>query len=200
MPAGPSEVLILADDTAPPRWVAADLLAQAEHGPDSVCLLVTPSPSLAQAVAKEVDALAQGLATREVALESLERFGTILVARDLAACVAFANRFAPEHLQIVTATPEDLLPQIIHAGSIFLGPHSPVAAGDYAAGPNHVLPTAGYARAYSGLSVQAFTRTIQVQHLSRQGLRALGEAIVTLAQVEGLPAHAQAVQVRLEEA
>ena len=199
LPAGPSEVLILADETAPARWVAADLLAQAEHGPDSVCLLVTPSLTLAQAVAAEVLSLAQGLPTQEVALKALADAGAILVGRDWEACLAFANRFAPEHLEVMAAAPEGLLPQIAHAGSIFLGAHTPVAAGDYAVGPNHVLPTAGHARAYSALSVAAFTRTVQVQSLSPQGLRSLGEAIITLAEVEGLPAHAQSIRVRLEE-
>ncbi|MGC8838962.1 MAG: histidinol dehydrogenase [Anaerolineae bacterium] len=198
LPAGPSEVLILADETAPPRWVAADLLAQAEHGPDSVCLLVTTSPALAQAVAQEVRALARGIPTGERALAALERNGGLLVARDMDAAVGFANRFAPEHLQLVVRDPGALLPQVTCAGSIFLGAHSPVAAGDYATGPNHVLPTAGAARAFSGLSLWSFLRIVPVQRLAPQGLAAVGEAVVRLAQAEGLPAHAQAVQVRLE--
>jgi histidinol dehydrogenase len=200
LPAGPSEVLILADEAAPPRWVAADLLAQAEHGPDSVCLLVTTSPALAQAVAREVQALARSIPTGERALAALERNGALLVARDLDAAVEFANRFAPEHLQIVVRDPETILPRVTHAGSVFLGAHSPVAAGDYASGPNHVLPTAGAARSYGGLSLWAFLRLVPVQRLTPQALADLGEAVVRLAQAEGLPGHAQAVRVRLEEA
>ncbi|MGQ9593143.1 MAG: histidinol dehydrogenase [Anaerolineae bacterium] len=199
LPAGPSEVLILADETAPPRWVAADLLAQAEHGPDSSCLLVTTSSALARAVAQEVQVLSQGIPTGTQALATLERNGALLVARDLDAAVEFANRFAPEHLQIMVRDPESLLPKVAHAGSIFLGAHSPVAAGDYATGPNHVLPTAGAARSFAGLSLWAFVRIVPVQRLTSQGLAALEEAILRLAQAEGLPAHAQAVQVRLEE-
>jgi histidinol dehydrogenase len=200
LPAGPSEVLILADEAASPRWVAADLLAQAEHGPDSVCLLVTTSPALAQAVAREVQALARSIPTGERALAALERNGALLVARDLDAAVEFANRFAPEHLQIVVRDPETILPRVTHAGSVFLGAHSPVAAGDYASGPNHVLPTAGAARSYGGLSLWAFLRLVPVQRLTPQALADLGEAVVRLAQAEGLPGHAQAVRVRLEEA
>lgn len=199
LPAGPSEVLILADETAPPRWVAADLLAQAEHGPDSVCLLVTTSRALARAVAEEVQVLARGIPTGERALAALERNGALLVVRDMDAAVEFANRFAPEHLEIVVRDPEALLPRVTCAGSIFLGAHSPVAAGDYATGPNHVLPTGGAARAFSGLSLRDFVRVVPVQRLAPQGLADLGETVVRLAQAEGLPAHALAVRVRLEE-
>ncbi|NLE77543.1 MAG: histidinol dehydrogenase [Chloroflexi bacterium] len=199
MPAGPSEVLILADESAPARWVAADLLAQAEHGPDSVCLLVTPSARLAQAVAHEVAQMVGGLATRAADQESLARNGAILLVDSLEEGMDFANRFAAEHLQIIAAEPERWLAGVTQAGSVFLGPWSPVALGDYASGPNHVLPTAGHARAYSALGVEAFTRTIQVQAVTAPGLRRLAPAVAALAQVEGLPAHARAVQVRLEE-
>lgn len=200
LPAGPSEVCIVADATAPPRWVAADLLAQAEHGPDSVCLLVTTSRALGEAVAQEVPVMARTLPTGERALEALERNGAILVARDLDEALAFTNRFAPEHLQLAVQDAEALLPQVRHAGSIFLGFHSPVAAGDYAVGPNHVLPTAGAARAFAGLSLGAFLRVVPVQRLAPEGVAALGDTVMRLAEAEGLPAHALAVRVRLEEA
>jgi histidinol dehydrogenase len=161
---------------------------------------VTTSSTLARAVAREVQALARSIPTGERALAALERNGALLVARDLDAAVEFANRFAPEHLQIVVRDPETILPRVTHAGSVFLGAHSPVAAGDYASGPNHVLPTAGAARSYGGLSLWAFLRLVPVQRLTPQALADLGEAVVRLAQAEGLPGHAQAVRVRLEEA
>jgi len=196
MPAGPSEVLVIADDSAQPRFVAADLLAQAEHDPLAQALLVTDSAALAQQVAA---ALTQQMATlsRLGILEQSIRAARILVVGDLAQAVAIAEAYAPEHLIIETRAPRALLAQIHNAGSVFLGHWSPETLGDYCAGPNHVLPTYGYARAYSGLSVADFQRRMSVQEVSPEGLRALGPTATTLARLEGLDAHAAAVDIRL---
>ena len=198
MPAGPSEVLIIADEAADPRLVAADMLAQAEHGETSPCFLATPSTQLAEAVAREYELQLADLPTREVAEQALEEQGAILVADDIEDCVAFANRYAPEHLQLVTEDNRRLLDRVSHAGSVFLGPYSAVAAGDYATGGNHVLPTGGYARMFSALSVDSFTRLMQVQELDAGGLRSIKNAVVRLAEAEGLMAHRRAVEIRFE--
>jgi histidinol dehydrogenase len=199
MPAGPTEVVIIADDTANPRFVAADLLAQAEHGEYSACVLVTPSRPLAGAVSEEVDRQLAQLATREVAGKAIERYGLALLADDLEACVAFANRYAPEHLEVMTADSRKLLESITHTGSVFLGAYAPEPAGDYASGTNHVLPTNRYARMFSPLSVDSFVRQVQVQEISRSGLARIREAVTTLAGVEGFAAHQRAIEVRFEE-
>jgi len=199
MPAGPTEVVIIADDTANPRFVAADLLAQAEHGEHSACVLVTPSRRLAAAVSDEVDRQLARLETREVAGKAIERYGLALLAGDLEACVAFANRYAPEHLEVMTADSRTLLGGITHTGSVFLGAYAPEPAGDYASGTNHVLPTNRYARMFSALSVDAFVRQVQVQEISRSGLARIRQAVTTLAGVEGFAAHQRAVEVRFEE-
>ncbi|MEW5762143.1 MAG: histidinol dehydrogenase [Bacillota bacterium] len=197
VPAGPSEVVIVADATADPEWVAADLLAQAEHDTLARCLLLTPVPELAQAVAGEAARQAAQLPRREFIAEALEAFGGIVVTRDLAEAVELANRFAPEHLELLVADPLVWLGRVRNAGAVFLGPYAPVPVGDYAAGPNHVLPTGGTARFASALGTEAFVKRINVAGLDRAGLAALAGAVVTLAEAEGLAAHAAAVRARL---
>ena len=197
MPAGPSEVMVIADADADPNFVAADLLAQAEHDPRAQALLVTPSAALAQAVAAAVERQAATLSRRAILEHSL-RASRALVVADLESAVAVANAYAAEHLILEVREPRALLKHIINAGSVFLGAWSPEPMGDYCSGTNHVLPTYGYARAYSGLGVPDYLKRITVQELTPDGLRALGPTAVTLARLEGLDAHAAAVTCRLQ--
>lgn len=197
MPAGPSEVLVLADDSASAEFVASDLLSQAEHGTDSQVILVTTSATLANAVAAEVERQLASLGRADIAREAIGHSRAIIV-NDLDEAVAVSNRYAPEHLIVQTADPRALLANIINAGSVFLGPWTPESVGDYCSGTNHVLPTYGFARNYSGLGVEQFLRSMTVQEVSREGLAGLGPAVVTLAGLEGLDAHANAVTLRLE--
>jgi histidinol dehydrogenase len=196
-PPGPSEILIIADDTAPAAFVAADLLSQAEHGEDSAAILLTPSSRLAQEVATAVAQQLPTLATAERASAALERYGMILVTEDLDACVCFANMYAPEHLEIMTADPWAVSARISNAGSIFLGPYSPVTMGDYLSGTNHVIPTGGYARMFSPLSVDEFVKKLEVQELTRQALQTLQDPLRALTAAEGFVAHQHAVDIRL---
>lgn len=196
MPAGPSEVLIIADYSAEPVVLASDMIAQAEHDPQSISVLVTDDEDLAIATRAEVEKQALEAARREIVKKSLER-AAILVAGSMEEAVAFSNNFAPEHLEIIVRDPMDVLGKIRNAGSVFLGPYTPVAAGDYASGTNHVLPTSGYARAFSGLNVDAFVKKITVQKISKEGLSLLKDAITILAEAEGLDAHAESVRKRL---
>ncbi len=196
MPAGPSEVLIIADYSAEPVVLASDMIAQAEHDPQSISVLVTDDEDLAIATRAEVEKQAKEAARREIVKKSLER-AAILVAGSMEEAVAFSNNFAPEHLEIIVRDPMDVLGKIRNAGSVFLGPYTPVAAGDYASGTNHVLPTSGYARAFSGLNVDAFVKKITVQKISKEGLSLLKDAITILAEAEGLDAHAESVRKRL---
>jgi histidinol dehydrogenase len=190
--AGPTEILIIAAE-GDPRYLAADLLAQAEHDVDATALLLTTSRRLATAVAKEVERQLATLPTAAVAAQSIARNSAIVVVRSIEEAVEISNRFAPEHLSIPDAR---LLAGIEHAGSVFVGPYSPEAAGDYASGPNHVLPTSGAARVRGGLAVTDFVKVISVQQLSAAGLARLKPSIVTLARAEGLEAHARSVEVR----
>jgi len=196
LPAGPSEVLVVADDTARADFVAADLLAQAEHDGQAQAILVTPSRKLAQSTAAAVQSQMAGLSRRSILDKSLASSRCIVVP-DLDTAIRVANAYAAEHLILEVAEPRRWVPQIHNAGSIFLGMWSPEPLGDYCSGTNHVLPTYGYARAYSGLSVLDFVKRITVQELSPAGLRALGPTAVTLAELEGLDAHANAVTRRL---
>lgn len=196
LPAGPSEVMVIADDSARPEFVAADLLAQAEHDPLSQALLLTPSRALAEAVRDAALRLAGALSRQSILKESLSR-SRILLVRDLDEAMALANAYAPEHLLLQCAEPRMRLTQVRAAGSVFLGPWSPEPMGDYCSGTNHVLPTYGFARAYSGLSILDFLRRITVQELTPAGLRELGPVAHTLAHLEGLDAHALAVELRL---
>ena len=197
MPAGPSEVLVIADAAADARIVAADLLSQAEHGPDSQVLLLAPDTALLAAVAAEVERQCVLLPRAATARHALAQSRLIEVA-DLAQAVAVSNAYAPEHLILHVAEPRALLPLIESAGSVFLGAWSPESVGDYCSGTNHVLPTDGHARAWSGVSVASFQKQITVQELSPAGLRAIGPCALTLARAEGLEAHAQAVALRLQ--
>jgi histidinol dehydrogenase len=197
LPAGPSEVMVIADDTARPDFVAADLLAQAEHDGQAQALLVTPSRRLAEDAAAAVQTQLRGLSRRAILDKSLASSRCIVVP-DLDTAVQVANEYAAEHLILEIHEPRRWLPQIYNAGSIFLGAWSPEPMGDYCSGTNHVLPTYGYARAYSGLSVLDFVKGVTVQELTPAGLRSLGPVAVTLAQLEGLDAHANAVTRRLD--
>ncbi|HKC16157.1 MAG TPA: histidinol dehydrogenase [Steroidobacteraceae bacterium] len=197
MPAGPSEVMVIADETASATFVALDLLAQAEHDPHAQALLLTTSAELADRVAARVAQLVPGQPRRAVLEKSLAA-ARLIVVPDLATAVAIAETYAPEHLLVQTRAPRALLGSISTAGAVFLGAWSPEPLGDYCSGTNHVLPTNGYARAYSGLGVGDFMRSMVVQELSAAGLEQLGPAAATLARLEGLEAHAAAVEARLE--
>jgi histidinol dehydrogenase len=196
MAAGPSELLVIADATAAPAFVAADLLSQAEHGADSQVLLVTTDERLARQVLAALAAQLVQLPRRAIAAQALEH-ARVIVVEDLDAAAEVSNRYAPEHLSVQTAAPRALLPQLRNAGSVFLGPWSPETAGDYASGTNHVLPTYGQARSVSGLGVDHFRRRMSVQELSEDGLRAIADTLQALAGLEGLEAHAQAVRIRV---
>jgi histidinol dehydrogenase len=197
LPAGPSEVLVIADDSADPRFVAADLLAQAEHDTIAQVVLVTTSAALASAVEAEAAVQAQRLSRRTIVDESMGHSRVILV-EDLDTAVQVSNEYAPEHLIVQTRDPRALLAQVQSAGSVFLGAWSPESMGDYCSGTNHVLPTYGYARSYSGVSLLEFQKRITVQELSAAGLRALGPTAITLSGLEGLDAHGNAVKLRLD--
>jgi histidinol dehydrogenase len=197
MPAGPSEVLVIADESANPVFVAADLLAQAEHSSDAQVLLVTVSRAFAEACVSELARQLARLPRREIAACAIAE-SRVVVVPDLATAMDVANAYAPEHLILQVANPRGLLPRVRNAGSIFLGAWTPETMGDYCSGTNHVLPTYGHARAYSGLSVLDFVKRITVQELTADGLRELGPTAMTLARLESLDAHAHAVAVRLD--
>jgi histidinol dehydrogenase len=197
LPAGPSEVLIIGDRSADAEFIAADLLSQCEHGPDSQAILITDSRALADAVVAQVDAQLSTLTRREVASKAVAHSRAIVVS-SLKTALELSNRYAPEHLILHLNAAREFLPQVRHAGSVFLGPWAPETIGDYCSGTNHVLPTYGYARAYSGVSVMSFLKTMTVQELSPLGLRDIAPCALALAAAEGLDAHAQAVQRRIE--
>jgi len=196
IPAGPSEILIIADSTANPSVIASDLLAQAEHDPSSWVILLTTSKSLAFAVEKEVDVQLELLSRREIARSSAQNHGFIVIVGDVEEAVNYANTIAPEHLEILTKAPSKVLNGIRNAGAVFLGEYSPVAFGDYSAGMSHVLPTGGYAKTYSGLSTKDFVKIMSFLKCSEQGYSKLKETTVTLAKLEGLDAHARSVAIR----
>lgn len=196
MPAGPSEVLVIADSSANPAFIAADLLSQAEHGPDSQVVLVTPDEDIAKAVSIEVDKQLTQLSRQGIAEKALQE-SRLIVTKDLDQCITISNRYGPEHLIIQTQNADDLVEQITSAGSIFLGDWSPESAGDYASGTNHVLPTYGYTATYSSLGLADFQKRMTVQKLSPEGLQAIGNAVELMAQAEQLTAHKQAVTLRL---
>lgn len=198
MPAGPSEVMVMADSTASPRYVAADLLSQAEHGPDSQAILVTDNVAFARSVAEEVKNLTARLSRQESVAGSLSQ-SRLIVLRSRGEMIEFANEYASEHLIISMSEPWDVAAEITSAGSVFIGNHSPESAGDYASGTNHTLPTSGWAKSYSGVNIDSFMKKITYQELTRDGLRSLSDVIVTMADAEGLDAHALAVKVRLGE-
>lgn len=196
MPAGPSEVAVLADGTANPVFVASDLLSQAEHGADSQAILITTSEELLKQVEAEVVRQLEELPRKEIAQKALESSKLILV-KDMQEAIRMTNEYAPEHLIIETENYMEVAGQIINAGSVFLGSYSPESAGDYASGTNHTLPTNGYAKAYSGVSLDSFIRKITFQEITREGIRQIGPAIQTLAANEHLDAHKNAITVRL---
>jgi histidinol dehydrogenase len=196
--AGPSEIIVLADDTADPRFVAADLLSQAEHDEMASAVLVTPSERLAAAVAAELKRQAATLPRRDIAERSLEQYGAILTVGSLEEGVAVVNRLAPEHLEVIVGDPLRWLGRIENAGAIFVGPCSPEPVGDYFAGPNHILPTNGTARFSSPLNVDDFVKKSSLIRYSREALARDAAGIATLARHEGLEAHARAVEIRLE--
>jgi len=199
MPAGPSEVLVIADEHASAEFVAADLLSQAEHGADSQVLLVTDSAALPDRVREAIDVQLRGLSRRSIATAALDA-SLAIVVRDIETAVDISNRYAPEHLILQVRNARGLLGRIRNAGSVFLGEWTPEAVGDYCSGTNHVLPTYGHARSYSGLGVDQFLRQMTVQELTRAGLAALGDTVIELAGLEGLDAHAAAVIRRLGDA
>jgi len=196
MPAGPSEVVVLADDSANPAFIAADLLSQAEHGADSQVILITDSPGLIEEVMGAVKEQLKTLPRRDIAKLALQHCRLILL-NDLEEGMAFVNAYAPEHLILATAIPAEQAEKVINAGSVFLGAYSPESAGDYASGTNHVLATNGYARSFSGVSVESFLKKITFQQLTADGLAGIGEAIERMAEAEGLVAHQRAVSIRL---
>jgi histidinol dehydrogenase len=198
MPAGPSEVLVIADEDASAGFVASDLLAQAEHGIDSQVILVTTSSVLAGGVNEAVEQQLAGLSRRDIVREALE-YARIIVVDDLDTAIEVSNSYAPEHLILQCSDARSVLPSIRNAGSVFLGAWTPESVGDYCSGTNHVLPTYGYARSYGGLGVEDFMRCMTVQELTRDGLESLEKTVVTLAGLEGLDAHAAAVTLRLED-
>jgi histidinol dehydrogenase len=196
MPAGPSEVMVLADGTADPDFVAADFLSQAEHGPDSQAILVCTSEAVADAAIAAIARQTASLGRGEVILKALANSRAI-VLQDRSAIVDFVNEYAPEHLIVSMTEPWEIADKVVAAGSIFIGNYSPESAGDYASGTNHTLPTSGWAHSFSGLNLDAFMRKMTVQEISKDGLRRLGGTIRTMALAEGLDAHAAAVEVRL---
>ena len=198
MVAGPSEVLVIADESANPQYVAADLLSQAEHDKLASAVLLTDSADLAQRVDGEIVRQTEYLSRGEIMETSLRDFGCAIVCGDLGKCVEIANEIAPEHLEIVTRNPRELLPQIKNAGAVFLGEYTPEPLGDYLAGPDHVLPTSGTARFFSPLSVDSFLKTMSVLEYDRASLETISGEIIALAQAEKLTAHANSIQVRFE--
>lgn len=197
--AGPSEIIVLADDSADPGYVAADLLSQAEHDEMASAVLVTPSPALAQAVQQELERQVALLPRRAIAEQSLADYGAILTVDSLEAGIDIVNRMAPEHLEVIVREPFQYLGKIENAGAIFLGPYSSESVGDYFAGPNHVLPTNGTARFSSALSVDDFIKKSSVIYYSKEALLRDAGQIAALARFEGLTAHARAVEIRVEK-
>ncbi|HIH0877138.1 TPA: histidinol dehydrogenase [Vibrio cholerae] len=198
MPAGPSEVLVIADETAYADFIAADLLSQAEHGPDSQVVLVTPSPVLADQVTDAVQQQLKVLSRVSIAEKALAS-SLIIIAESLTQAVSISNYYGPEHLIVQTRNPRELVPLLDNAGSIFLGDWSPESVGDYASGTNHVLPTYGYTRTYSSLGLADFSKRMTVQELTADGLQLLAPTVVTMAEAEGLDAHKRAVTIRVEK-
>lgn len=198
MPAGPSEQLVIADETCIPKFVAADLLSQAEHGPDSQVFLVSDSKKVIKEVNKEIDAQLLMLPRKEIATQALKNSKAIYL-KDIDECIAFSNVYAPEHLILAVENPVLHSRKVVNAGSIFLGNYSSESSGDYATGPNHTLPTSGYAKSYSGVSLDSFVKKITFQQVDEDGLASIGAAVEIMAETEGLYAHKNAVTLRLGE-
>jgi histidinol dehydrogenase len=199
MPAGPSEVLVLADETANPRLIASDMVSQAEHGADSVAGLITTSEKLAREVQGILAKTASGTERGEIIAKALEKYGFIITCKDIAEAVELANVFAPEHVEVMTRNPEKTAEKITSAGLILVGSYSPVALSDYGSGTNHVLPTGGFGSAYSGLSALDFARRVNIVESSREGLQGVRERVKVLTEAENLPNHYKAVEARFEK-
>jgi histidinol dehydrogenase len=198
--AGPSEIVIVADETANPAFVAADMLAQAEHDEDAFVVTIADSESLAKKINEEVTRQMEEVPKKAIATKSLEKNGQIIIVKDLDDAINISNEIAPEHLSLNVRSPRKLLEKVKSAGSVFLGDYSAVAAGDYCTGPNHILPTGGGAKVISGLSVDDFFKKIYYQNVSKEELRKLSKTVITMAHVEGLAAHALSIERRLEKA
>lgn len=198
MPAGPSEVLVIADETAEPAFVAADLLSQAEHGPDSQVILLTTSETLAENVNSAVEEQLEKLPRKEIAVQSLNN-SKVIVLKSIDEAIALSNYYAPEHLILACNNAEDIAKGITNAGSVFIGNYSPESVGDYASGTNHTLPTNGFASAYSGVSLDSFVKKITFQQLTKEGLQNIGDTVMTMAEAEGLDAHKNAIAIRLKK-
>ena len=196
--AGPSEILVLADETATPRYVAADLLSQAEHDEMASAILVTTSKTLAEEVLKEIDGFLKELSRAEIIQKSLDQYGFILLADNMADAIDAVNAIASEHLEIVTANPFEVMTKVRNAGAIFIGEYSSEPLGDYFAGPNHVLPTNGTAKFFSALSVDDFIKKSSIVYYSREALEPIHEDIIAFAEAEKLTAHANSIRVRFE--
>lgn len=198
MPAGPSEVLVIADETADPEFIAADLLSQAEHGPDSQVILVTSSQTIADQTATAIERQLRQLTRADIAQQALAS-SLLIVTETLLQCVPISNQYGPEHLIVQTCEPRELVPLLDNAGSIFLGKWSPESVGDYASGTNHVLPTYGYTRTYSSLGLADFSKRMTIQELSADGLLGIAKTVTTIAAAEGLDAHKHAVTIRVNK-
>ncbi|MDT8444923.1 MAG: histidinol dehydrogenase [Desulfuromonadales bacterium] len=199
MIAGPSEILVINDGSGDPAHIAADLLSQAEHDELAAAILITTDEAFGRQVAEALESQLEQLSRAVIARQSIDSFGAIILARDLAEAAAFSNEIAPEHLELAVADPFALLPQIRHAGAVFLGHHTPEAAGDYLAGPNHTLPTGGSARFFSPLGTDDFVKKSSLISFSAEGLNRLGRSIIKIAELEGLEAHAKSVSIRLSK-
>jgi len=196
MPAGPSELLVIADETADPAFIAADLLSQAEHGPDSQVILITTREDLGENVVAAIRVQLKALPRKAIAEKALKN-SKLVVTKTIAEAIALSNLYAPEHLVLACANPEETARQVISAGSVFIGNYSPESAGDYASGTNHTLPTNGYAAMYSGVSLDSFVKKITYQQITKEGLNHIGNTVMTMAEAEGLEAHKNAVAIRL---
>lgn len=196
MIAGPSEIVIVADETCPVSYIAEDLLSQAEHDPAAMAVLITDSPTLAEQVNQELQVQLEAIPRKEIASQALERFGKIVVVTDLTQAMQVANRFAPEHLELCVSNPWQALEQVRHAGSVFLGTYTPEPVGDYWAGANHTLPTAGSARFSSPLSVDDFLKKTQFMYYTQNQLAQVAEKISRFAEFEGLDAHSRSIRIR----
>ena len=199
MIAGPSEILVINDGSGNPAHIAADMLSQAEHDELAASILITTDEAFGRQVAEELETQLEQLSRAAIARQSIANFGAIILARDLKEAAAFSNKIAPEHLELAVDEPFALLPQIRHAGAVFLGHHTPEAAGDYLAGPNHTLPTGGTARFFSPLGTEDFVKKSSLISFSAEGLERLGASIIKIAELEGLDAHAKSVSIRLEK-
>ncbi len=199
MPAGPSEVFIIADETANPSFIAADLLADGEHGEDSACVLVTTSQQVAKETIRELEKQLLMLSTGERARKALDRYGLIALVDSIEEAIMFSNEYAPEHLEVMTRKPTEVVSLITNAGSVFVGEWTTKSSGDYATGANHVLPTGGMAKMYPPLGVDAFGKWMQVQRCTKKGLKIIKKTIETIAQVEQLPAHKESVSIRFRK-